>query len=387
MKFSGAIFTYILLSYFALQPAFAERVLLRTTNSGQKGQGWLFSGKRYGDEACWIAVPNHVVYNKFSKTLETATYTDFSGNSGETGKPLTVTNFPSGFGAADEEIDLAFMRVTMGRTSNKCKSGLGLPSLAYRTAIRTSKSLTLVSLVGSSFRPFPVSIWAGKLDKAAGGELQLKPNNQSVARNFFKSGLSGSIAEMEYDNSIYPIAMVFGISKSNDIAKALRFDVIRSSFSELLKSDGHKQLLVRAMPSHTANQNQTVEIIGYTGKIERGSPSLTAVLSSGGCWKISPESEDHSVSVTLSISGEKGLRGLTLSVDQECGAKLPNYVIEQRNDRQQFWNLAANCQLVFSNANAKHCHLDYRTPRQIRIRFPLATRVALSSLSISSSAE
>jgi hypothetical protein len=350
-----------ILSVFGLVAvARAEPVLVRPQN-GQNGHGWLFGSTGRIPGECWIAVPAHVVKSVGVVGHGRFTFTDRRGRNGESGSPIPVQQVPRALEVAGGETDLAFAKVEVGPARGECMSRLGLPALAYDPIIATSPTLSVTSLLATSFGVFDATISRGGIGDGRAGRLDLRAVSAADGESFLKGGLSGATAVAIRDGNPVPFAMVLAIGPERRI-QTLRFDRIRSAFEQV---DAH---LANPAPSRQGRE-LPYRILDYTGTSAVAGDGPSVVTRAGGCWMVRPPDRGGSSSLTIDVPTDTPrVRSITVDHPFSCGAAPRTIGVEQRLPGETDWVFAKEC-VVGDGAEVTTCRVDYATPRQFRLSF------------------
>ncbi|MFC6689499.1 hypothetical protein [Jhaorihella thermophila] len=334
---------------------------------GHQGSGWLFGSRE--DQACWIALPWHIVQGASERGRQFR-YTDQTKRIGEAGPAIHARTIPGLEGENDLD-DLAFAPVTVGRRTGECASRLGLPtSLAYVEALRGSPSLEFVYVQRSRFMRLDVELLSGRLDKARGGLLLMRPRNPADAARLQK-GISGGIALLRWQNRSLPAAMELALVDDRESSfKALRFDRIRAAFEALERAASSSEPTGR-------RGGLNAGFVSVRGAVLAQSSSLSELLKDGGCWRAMARPGEKAVELVLLVDEEPGSRIGTITLHSQPGCGLPIAAIVEGRKPGAGWSLiSTGCAVAPS---PRGCRINRATPYELRLRLvPRGGHVGLS---------
>lgn len=365
-------FAYAALLFLTMiWPTAAERVLI-VTPSSEKGHGWMFGSNGAEKGECWIATARHIIENPYTKKLSTFAYTDQRQVSGESGQPIAVKDLTDGLALAGLE-DLAFAKVNFGREKGKCLSRLGLNTLAYGTALRSSPELTIYNLLPTSFGTFTARVSGGGMGEAD-GLLRLRPTSDLDARMFLKRGLSGAIAEAMIGGVVEPFAMVQKVEPDQSTFLALRFDRIRTAFEMVQSTLGGSETAPRA--------NAAYMLIALEGDSIESSPTDLRAGDPSSCWRFASTAWTPGVRLTIGIPATAdAVESIRIGQTKTCNTDGAPVLVEARVDNLSDWSRMPDCK-PDASGESYECRLGLRGPRQLRLSFLTRQAAGLSSFSL-----
>ena len=353
----------------------AERVFVRAA-SGQEGHAWLFGAEGQLANACWLAVPKHVIADPFSDQLLPFTFEDRTGTAGESGVPIAVGDVPGALEAAGGIDDLAFAPVVSGRATGECLSRLGLPKFAYESIIKTAPEVTVFSLVATSYGVFQTVVSKARSDAVGGGLMELRALDRGDAAYYFKQGLSGAVGEVQREQGMQPFAMILQVDPEKLVARAARFDLIRAAF-EVVERD----VAARNRTERAISEGVPYRVVSFEGLPVTAGVGPSSLLDPKTCWKVAAEGGSPSVAVTIELAdANDSLKGLTLVQAAGCDQPPAHLTIQQRVDKSRAWSVATECQTVAAEGAEPACRLDLSGPRQLRIVATAGKPLGLSYL-------
>lgn len=297
---------------------------------GEVGNGWLFGSHR--DEACWVALPWHVVATMETEETAPFIFTDPSGQVGETAPPIRVSRSAKALATTNGNSDLAFARVTAGISTKGCTGRLGLPGVGFAEALQASPRLTFTAMQETTRIAFPAEPFRLSADAGRGSTFLVRPANPADAA-YLQGGLSGGTVTMEWQGRPQPAGMVLSVLEDQSAAVVLRFDRLRAAF-EIIEAE---QAGTVPPPISDSGQAAAVVVQGLRGSIGQGSTPLTGILAEGGCWRAGPPAGARAVEIVLSVSGlaADAAHGIRLVADAACGG--PESFVIDRQEADGAW--------------------------------------------------
>ena len=317
------------------------------------GNGWLFGSR--SDGSCWIVLPWHVVSDKDTGTR--FAFRDQSGRNGESDVPIHVSSVPGALEAAGGVDDLAFARVTAGRTSGDCTSRLGLPAQAYVDALNKSADLGVTYMQEASIVTFGVERYRSLTDDARGSLFLVRPL-QPDDRAFLQGGLSGATVLLDWEGNALPAAMILEVPKGEEHARVVRFDRIRAAFEVIEAS------LQKAAPTEPEAVSDSIsfQISRLLATATPGSAMLSSIPP-GGCWQAAAPAGQRSVEFVLQIKAAVRVSEIRLRADPSCGPAT-SLTIEV-NKGAGWTTLNSRCPV---NEESSLCRVGATGPLELRFR-------------------
>jgi len=347
--------------------AYAERVSV-VSAYGSQGQGWLFGATGSSQIVeCWIAVPEHVVNSESGEPVAAFRFADAKGYSGETDTPVTLVDIDGALDVLGKGVDLAFAKVK-GPRSSGCLSRLGLPEMVYQSLLRRAPRIEFFDMLETSFGIFSLDVRKVQVDALGGGLVVLGTADQSVVNAHFSQGLSGSIGTVKWQQAQYPFVMVSRINASSSEVIAVRFDVIRQIFDK-----------IDTGATSTSPSSSHYAILGV--RVDPGArpSSIDHLLATEKCWRVSPPAGERHIELLIEAKAEmKALRGIALNHSASCGGEQVSFSVDQRTNSDNNWVRVRDC--VSTATSVNNCHMDLRTPRQIRLTIGSVDAVSFSHI-------
>ncbi|MDZ4066644.1 MAG: hypothetical protein U1E06_07285 [Tabrizicola sp.] len=319
------------------------------------GNGWLFGSR--SDGSCWIVLPWHVVSDKTTGTGTPFAFRDQSGRNGESDVPIHVSSVPGALEAAGDVEDLAFARVTAGRTSGDCTSRLGLPAEAYVDALNKSADLGVTYMQEASIVTFGVERYRSLTDDARGSLFLVRPLKLDD-RAFLQGGLSGATVLLDWESNALPAAMVLEVPKGEEHARVVRFDRIRAAFEVIETS---RQKVAQTEPE-AVSDGISFEISSLLATATPESAMLSSIPP-GGCWQAAAPAGQRLIEFVLQIKAEVRVSELHLRADRSCGPAT-SLTIEV-NKGMGWTTLNSGCPV---NENPSLCRVGATGPLELRFR-------------------
>lgn len=325
----------------------AEPVYISTPRGGE-GQGWLF-GSPF-DSKCWIAIPSHIIQLSPGGPLTEFRWRDRTGHEGLGIGPLLAGKLllDSQAGNAGDQLDLAFSPIS-GRSDLECPSRLGRNNLTSLIAERPN----VVVAMRLSMLDSPQHMRVSDFDHTT---LTIAAEDSAAQQAIDEGkGISGSPVLFRNPNGVViPVGLVIQTDPKQGIALAIRFDRVRRAFAQM-----QSEISSALEGSSRVSLYAIDKVYGRSTDVKHGQEGLADDTQ---CWQVSPNQNNRSIDVDISIAPENTARTLIIRFDSRCG-RMPDSIHLHRPVADQ-WMLSSDCVLGDTIAS---CQLNSTTISQVKI--------------------